>query len=244
MRDVVIGSRVPVIIDGTVLIPLFLFWSMGFLQLFSIALVFSLLHECAHLLAARALGYTPKDITINMFGEVLHLREEMVWPEHQILIHLAGPCFNLLTAFLCFLLLRENPGLAFQTSLTPLGGSFFMSGGAVFSPAELLLIINLFLALFNLIPFFPLDGGKVVAVYLSYYLGREKGISLSLRLGKIFSFFNFLLGLYLIQYNLLNGLISALAVSLYAACRKEEKRRLFLALKRAGEKQETGVWYG
>lgn len=213
MREMVIkNGLVPVVIDVTLLIPLILFWALGYPILYLMALFFSLLHELAHLFAAKLLGYTPEKITINMFGEVLYLSENRVFPEHQVLIHLAGPVFNLLSAFVSFFFAVRDPY------------SFYFAFEGVLSPLEAAVVINLFLALFNLIPCFPLDGGKVVMVYLTYYLGEETGRRTMLTFSSFLSALIFFLGLYLMKYNLLNGLISMLALNLFLGCRREASK--------------------
>lgn len=213
MRELVIKTGlVPVAIDITILIPLILFWALGFPMLYLIALLFSLLHELAHLALARLFGYTPARITMNMFGEVLHLREAKIFPEHQVLIHLAGPLFNLAAAFISFFFAVRDPY------------SFYFAFEGVLSPLEAVVVINLFLALFNLIPCFPLDGGKVVMVYLSYYFGEETGRRVTLGFSSLLSALIFFLSLYLMRYNPLNGLISMLALNLFLGCRKEASK--------------------
>lgn len=247
MKQLVVGKKTPFMIDLSLLIPLGLFFVWGDLFLFLTAFFFSLLHEGAHLFAARTLGYTPACIRVNMFGEVLQLKQARIWPEHQILIFLAGPCLNLTAAFLCFLfqdMFDSETGFPGEGVLFQGLWRFFSSSFMGFSPCQEVLLVNLLLAFFNLLPFFPLDGGKVVGVYLSYYLGEKKGSEATVFLGKIFSICNFLLGLYLVQYNVLNGLVSALGLSLFASCRREEKRRLYLDVQRARGKGEYGEWYG
>ena len=210
MREVIIKTGlVPIVVDITILIPLILFWALGYPMLYLIALFFSLLHELAHLAAAKILGYTPERITINMFGEVLHLAEDRIFPEHQVLIHLAGPVFNLLAAFVSFFFAIRDPY------------SFYFAFEGALSPLEATMVINLFLALFNLMPCFPLDGGKVVMVYLSYYFGEEIGRRAMLIFSSLLSALIFFLGLYLMKYNPLNGLISMLAFNLFLGCRRE-----------------------
>ena len=204
---VVIG-KVPVLVDMTIIIPIILFTILGFPHYYFIALFFSILHEFTHLGVARMLGYTPLHITLNMFGEVLALKEHEIWPEHQVLIHLSGPLFNLFTSFIFFLFFYE-------------AAPFLI---------ELIILINLFLALFNLIPCYPLDGGKVVMVYLSYYFGEEIGEKITFIIGKIIAIFTFALGIYLMQFQLTNGLISALAIHIYLGIEGQQKDKLFVKI--------------
>ena len=82
---------------------------------------------------------------------------------------------------------------------------------------------NLVLALFNLMPFYPLDGGKLVGIYITHFLGYKKAYIISRTFSVIFSVSLFLLGLYLVQYNIVNLLICALAINLYMAGREDSK---------------------
>ena len=156
---------------------------------------FSYLHEAAHGAAAKRLGYTPEKISAGLFGGILHLRESVIKPKDQLFIHLAGPFFNAMAAGLLFWLYQAHPR------------PWVMD----------LLVSNLILALFNLMPFYPLDGGKLVNLYLAFFLGFRRAELVSHFFSRLFSIFLFLLGIYLVQYNLVNLLISALAVNLAIA---------------------------
>ena len=105
-----------------------------------------LVHEFAHALVARARGLTVRSITLFIFGGLANFEEEVKRPGAEFQIAVIGPITSLLLA-----------GLAFILSL-PLRGSR--------SPAEAVLdylvVTNLLLGVFNLIPGFPLDGGRVL----------------------------------------------------------------------------------
>ncbi len=105
-----------------------------------------LAHELAHALVARAHGLTVKYITLFLFGGVAHMEEEMKRPGVELQVAAVGPLASLLLAFAAFLL------------GAPLRGTG--------SPAEAILgylvVSNLLLGVFNLLPGFPLDGGRVL----------------------------------------------------------------------------------
>lgn len=105
-----------------------------------------LAHELAHALVARAHGLTVKYITLFLFGGVAHMEEEMKSPGVELQVAAVGPLASLLLAFAAFLL------------GAPLRGTG--------SPAEAILgylvVSNLLLGVFNLLPGFPLDGGRVL----------------------------------------------------------------------------------
>ena len=189
----------PIYISADILIPVILFTVIGKVEVFFTALFFSFFHELCHLMAARILKYSPEKITVNMFGEVLHLKEVCILPEHEILIHLSGPVFNLLAALVFFILYSE--------------GVIGWYGNIV--------VINSVLGIYNLLPFYPLDGGKMVFVYLKYFMEEETALRLIFGFAKVFLIFNFFLGLYLVQYNLLNCLVSLLALNIFVSIIRE-----------------------
>lgn len=170
--------------------------------------VFSLIHEYAHAFAAKKFGYSPTEISTGLFGGVLHLEERHIRPQFEIFIHGAGPFSNLFLALIFYLLME----------FTGWGWAYTMVAA------------NILLALFNLLPFYPLDGGKILNVYLSKFLGINKSYYISRSLTWFFSIILFLFGLYLVQYNIVNLIICALAVNLYLAG-KEDSRYSFTRLK-------------
>jgi Zn-dependent protease len=105
-----------------------------------------LIHELAHSVVALAWGIPVKSITLFIFGGVASIGREPDRPLTEFLVAIAGPVSSLLLAGAFGIL-----GLTGQfLELTPLAGLGLYLGG-----------INLWLALFNLIPGFPLDGGRV-----------------------------------------------------------------------------------
>jgi stage IV sporulation protein FB len=170
---------------------------------------FSLLHEFAHRLTAIKLGYTPEKISFGLFGGVLHIREGMVKPRHELLIHLSGPLFNILTAVLLYGLYLYF----YFPWLVPV------------------ILANAVLALYNLMPFYPLDGGKITDLYLAVFLGYGRSQKISRFFSLLFSVFLFLLGIYLVQYNVLNLFLSALAVNLFMA-RNQDNGFIFYKITR------------
>ena len=163
------------------------------------SVMFSFLHEFAHKRTAKHLGYTPEKISYGLFGGVLHLRDGFIQPVDELLIHLSGPFFNIFSAFLLYALYRYYE----------------------YSWLEPLILANIVLAIYNLMPFYPLDGGKIVDLYLAIFLGYGRSQKISRFFSLLFTVFLFLLGIYLVQYNVLNLFLSALAVNLFIARRQD-----------------------
>jgi Zn-dependent protease/predicted transcriptional regulator len=105
-----------------------------------------LMHELAHALVARASGQTVKDITLFIFGGVANIEEDMKHPRVEFRVAIAGPIASFLLA-----------GFAFLLAL-PLRGS----NTATEAVLDYLTVSNFLLGAFNLIPGFPLDGGRVL----------------------------------------------------------------------------------
>lgn len=104
------------------------------------------IHELAHSLVSRAFGTPVHDITLFIFGGAAHIGEEPRRPREELLMALAGPGASLGLAGLFYVLWWLSLGIA----------------GPLHALASWLAWINLMLALFNLIPGFPLDGGRVL----------------------------------------------------------------------------------
>ncbi|NPV73831.1 MAG: peptidase M50 [Pelotomaculum sp.] len=129
-----------------------LFFVAGVLEKGLIAFTVVLLHELAHVAAARRAGVHVSDIELLPFGGVSHIGGEVVVdPSREVLVASAGPAVNLLLAGLATAV--KNYGL-WDSSLGP----FFLQ-------------CNLMMAAFNLLPALPLDGGRIFRSYLAKRVG-------------------------------------------------------------------------
>jgi len=129
------------------------------------------LHELGHALMARRFGIETLDITLYPIGGVARLQRMPRAPGAELLIALAGPAVNF--AIVAGLLGLEMLGLGAVES-----GSLF--GGFL----ESLMIVNFVLGVFNLIPAFPMDGGRVLRAILSGWLGRARATSIAAMIGR------------------------------------------------------------
>jgi stage IV sporulation protein FB len=204
---------------------------MAFLQssLYAVLTAVSvIMHECAHLCAAKAFGYTPEKISLGVFGGVLHVKEQFLRPRQELLIHLSGPAFSLLLAGLFYCLYQK------------------VSGHPVIID---LLAANLVVGMFNLLPFYPLDGGKVTRLYMAFFLGYGRAIRISRIISVLFCILLFFLGIYLVQYNEFNVILCGLALNLLIITKRESSFILYQTIqtveagsrvKSGGGKPETG----
>lgn len=130
------------------------YWSMGVIGLIGLA-VSILLHELAHALVARRYDLPIRSITLFLFGGVAELREEPRSPSSEFLVALAGPVMSFALAGVLWLLVQAvGPGIGQG------------AGDLLGVVAGYLAVINLLLATFNLVPAYPLDGGRMLRAAL------------------------------------------------------------------------------
>jgi len=115
------------------------------------------LHEFGHALAAGRYGIKTRDIILLPIGGVARLERMPTNPLHELWVALAGPAVNIVIAAVLFTLLKLTASLEPLQTLTLGNGNFL----------ERIMMINLFMVVFNMIPAFPLDGGRVLRAVLA-----------------------------------------------------------------------------
>lgn len=148
-----------------------------------VALLFGcvLLHEFGHVFAARRYGVQTPDVTLLPIGGVARLERIPEKPGQELVVALAGPAVNVVIAAVLFL------------AVGGFGDGAFALADARQGLVERLLAANVFLAAFNLIPAFPMDGGRVLRALLAYRMGYARATRIAAGVGQ---FVAFLLGLY------------------------------------------------
>ncbi|MEI6715023.1 MAG: site-2 protease family protein [Verrucomicrobiota bacterium] len=149
-------------------------WSAAVEAVSLILMVFGcvILHELGHAAAARYFGIQTPDITLLPIGGVAHLERIPERPKEEIIVALAGPLVSALLALFFWSINSTNtPALSFSSDeAVPL--------------ARTLQSINLGLLLFNLIPAFPMDGGRVLRACLAIKLGNSRATQTAARIGQ------------------------------------------------------------
>ncbi|TVR76713.1 MAG: site-2 protease family protein [Chitinophagaceae bacterium] len=147
-------------------------------------------HEYGHALAARRYGIQTKHITLLPIGGVASLEEMPENPKQELVVAIAGPLVNVVIALILFLGLYFTGNLYFDAEQIELGylnfQNFFLG----------LMAVNIILVVFNMIPAFPMDGGRVFRALLTFKMGRIKATNIAALLGQITAFFFVILGLF------------------------------------------------
>jgi stage IV sporulation protein FB len=140
-------------------------------------------HEFGHALTARRYGIRTPDITLLPIGGLARLERMPENPRQEILVALAGPAVNIVIAVVLILFMRTNFDLQTLERLDNPGLSFMAR----------LATVNVFLALFNLIPAFPMDGGRVLRAVLAIWYPRRQATDIAAKIGQALAFgFGFL----------------------------------------------------
>jgi Zn-dependent protease len=146
---------------------------------------FVLLHELGHALMARRYGIATRDITLLPIGGLARLEEMPRQPEKELLIALAGPLMNL-TIVLLLLAGQMIVGVkSAWVTLSPTNGSLVAN----------LAGMNLVLAVFNLLPAFPMDGGRVLRALLAMWISYGRATQIAAGLGQAMAVLLAILGL-------------------------------------------------
>ncbi|HET9903627.1 MAG TPA: site-2 protease family protein [Xanthobacteraceae bacterium] len=164
-----------------------------------------LLHEFGHIFTARVFGVQTPDVTLLPIGGVARLERIPEEPGQEFLIAIAGPLVNVAIAL--FLILFVGADLSAERLAAV--------ENAQVSMVDRLAAVNLFIAVFNLIPAFPMDGGRILRSLLALRVGFTRATEVSASIGQWVAFALGFIGLFT------NAMLIFIAIFVYLAASSE-----------------------
>jgi Zn-dependent protease/CBS domain-containing protein len=164
-----------------------------------------LAHEFGHIFTARAFGVATPDVTLLPIGGVARLERIPEKPGEEFLIAIAGPLVNVAIAV----------GLVVFAGADLSASHLATMENSRIALVDRLAAVNLFLALFNMIPAFPMDGGRVLRALLAVRLGHVRATEIAAAIGQGFAIALGFVGLFY------NPILIFIAIFVYLAAASE-----------------------
>lgn len=142
------------------------------------------LHEFGHAIAAKAFGINTPDITLLPIGGVARLERMPEEPKQELIIAIAGPLVNVVIALCLFLVIGSRGDFDPRTAIQR--GDLLVN----------LFALNVWLVLFNLLPAFPMDGGRVLRALLATRMSYARATQAAATVGQAFAFIFGIVGLF------------------------------------------------
>ena len=142
------------------------------------------LHEFGHAFAAKGYGINTPDITLLPIGGVARLERMPEEPKQELVIAIAGPLVNVIIAACLYVVIGTRGHVNPETAVR--GGDMLVG----------LFTINIWLVLFNLLPAFPMDGGRVLRAILASRMTFARATQVAATVGQAFAWFFGIIGLF------------------------------------------------
>lgn len=224
-------------------IPVKIHWTFGFLLLFVLYISYTnqlsvvtsfhflmyiiilficvTLHEYGHALTARRFGIITNEILLSPIGGIAKMGALSKNPKHELLISIAGPLVNIVIAIIIGLYIHFNQDSQFIPTANDYD-NFTNYADLI----RLVFIMNIALFVFNLIPAYPMDGGRVLRAIIAFWANYEKATIIASIIGMIIASIFTGYGLYEAHPTL--GFIGVFIFISANKERKTAKRTLFL----------------
>jgi Zn-dependent protease len=162
------------------------FYGLAFVVALFVIIV---LHELGHALTARRFGIRMCDITLLPIGGVARLERMPEDPRQELAVALAGPAVNVVLAIIFFavLVVLRQPILPLDTGDLSIWSANFL---------RRMFVVNVILAGFNLLPAFPMDGGRVLRAFLAMKMDYIRATHIAAIIGQAMAFIFGLVGLF------------------------------------------------
>jgi Zn-dependent protease len=167
------------------------------------------LHELGHALTARRFGIQTRDITLLPIGGVARLERMPDEPWQEFLVAIAGPIVNVVIAAVLYVGLSAAGALQPMRQVAAVGGNFF----------DQLLLVNVFIVGFNLLPAFPMDGGRILRSLLALKLPYARATRIAATAGRGMAMLFGLAGLYIF-----NPFLLFIAIFVYLGAQAEAQQ--------------------
>ena len=158
------------------------------------------LHELGHSVVAQRYGITVRDITLWPIGGIARLEHMPDKPSQEFWIAIAGPAVNVVIVGVIFLVTRTLVSLQADLNLSALEQGMLRL--ELSSLLAYLFTTNLFLAVFNLIPAFPMDGGRILRALLASRMPYPRATAIAVGIGQNLALLAGLYGFLTGQFNL------------------------------------------
>lgn len=180
-------------------------WSVTFVLTLFVCVI---LHELGHALTAKRFHIKTREISILPIGGVAQLESIPEKPREELLVALAGPAVNIVIAGLLYPFVSLTQDVGELQTLSRIGpGNFLLA----------LMSVNLWLALFNLIPAFPMDGGRVLRALLGFRLGHAQATKIAAAIGQVLAMVFVFIGFFYNPFLVFIGLFIFLGAQAEAA---------------------------
>ncbi|MFC6613522.1 CBS domain-containing protein [Halopenitus salinus] len=211
-----IGGTLPAEIDVALLEEGYLPWILGFASVVGL-FVGVLLHELGHSIVAMRYGYEIDSITLWLLGGLANFADIPDDWRHEFWIAIAGPIVSIGVGVVCYVAIVATSGLP-QDALGIAGGV-----SAVRFVVGYLAVLNVVLAVFNMLPAFPMDGGRVLRALLARNMPHAVATQRAASIGKVFAFMLAVVGLFS------NWFLIFLALFIYIAASGEAQQTTLAA---------------
>lgn len=179
-------------------------WGVVFILALFVCVIF---HEFGHALTAKRYNIQTKDVTVYPIGGVATLESMPRKPKQELMVAFAGPAVNIVIAAALWIYMQLSATMPDWTVLKNV--DHMQTESFVFN----LFVANIILAVFNLIPAFPMDGGRVLRALLAFKMDRSKATRIAAEVGQFLAILLVFLGFFFNFWLVFIGLFIYLGAS-------------------------------